>query len=603
MFDLAIRGGVVVDGTGRPGRRADVGMADGRITRITSVGRPGAESFSARRTIDASGLVVCPGFIDVHTHYDAQVLWDPTVSPSPLHGVTTVIAGNCGISLAPIEPDTSFLTGLLSRVEAIPLEALEQGLDVRWQTFDEYLRTVENQPLAINIGFLAGHSAIRRRVMGREASERAASPGEIDQMSRQLADALVAGAMGFSSATAATHRDGAGMPTPPAFASNEELIALAGVCQDFSGTSVEFIPGSSAYGFTDDDYQLLTAMSVAAGRHVNWNTVLMNYPAIPNIHERQLASADKAEAAGGFVVPMMIPHNFRVRTDFLESDVGFRSIPGFEQLFDLAPVERVQAIANPSVRARLHRSLDDAPVGTPAMFRDSLADHVVSDSDSDNMQVFLGQSVAKLASDAGTTPLDVMLDLAAASDLDVGFVRHLVPVATAEERALQARVLRDPRVVLGASDGGAHVRGVVNVEYSTASFAELVRDEPVFTLEELVQEFTDVPAQLYGLVDRGRLREGAHADVVLFDPDQIGASAVRLVRDLPGGAARLFSHGLGIESVLVSGTEVVRGGEFTGAHPGRVLRSGTDSKSWARPNLRERRRGAAHRKEARHGAG
>jgi N-acyl-D-aspartate/D-glutamate deacylase len=587
VYDLVIKGGTVIDGSGRPGRQANVGVADGRIAHI------GTEPASGRNVIDATGLVVCPGFIDVHTHYDAQVLWDPTVSPSPLHGVTTVIGGNCGISLAPVRaPDTSFLTGLLSRVEAIPLDALETGLDIRWRTFVEYLAAVESQPLAINIGFLAGHSAVRRSVMGAEASERSASDDEIAAMSQLVADALSAGAMGFSSATAETHRDGSGLPTPPAFASREELIALAGVCRQFPGTSVEFIPGSSAYGFTDSDYSLLAAMSVAADRHVNWNTILLNYPAIPDIHDRQLASADHGDAAGGFVVPMMIPHNFRVRTDFLESDVGFRSIPGFEELFDLPPAARVAAIADPSVRARLRRSLDEAPVGSPAMFRDSLVEHVVSDSGSDEIQGFVGRSVASLAAESGTSPLEVMLDLAVASHLDVGFVRHLVPVATAEERALRARVLRDPRIVLGASDGGAHLRGVVNVEYSTASFAELVRDEPVFTLEEMVQEFTDVPAQLYGLVDRGRLVEGAHADMVIFDPGTIGASPVRMVRDLPGGAARLVSHGLGIESVLVAGRPVVSRGVFTGDHPGRVLRSGLDSRSGPRPDLRQRRLGA-----------
>jgi N-acyl-D-aspartate/D-glutamate deacylase len=577
VHDLVIRDALIVDGTGRPGYRGDVAVSDGRIASIIK----GGDRTSGRRTLDASGQVVCPGFIDVHTHYDAQVLWDPTASPSPLHGVTTVIGGNCGISLAPAGEDPSFLTGLLSRVEAIPPESLEQGVDIRWRTFDGYLKTVERRPLTINIGFLAGHSAIRRHVMGPAGSERAASERETERMCQQLADALSAGAMGFSSATAATHRDGAGLPTPPAFASRDEFVALAAVCRQFPGTSVEFIPESAAYGFVDRDYELLTAMSIAAQRHVNWNTVLLHYPAIPDIHERQLNSADRAEAAGGFVVPMMIPHNFRVRTDFLESDVGFRMLPGFEGLFQLPPGERVAAIKDPSVRAELHGSLANAPVGVPAMFRDSLPEHSVSDSDSESMQPLLGQSVAKLAADAGKTPIDVMLDLAAASHLDVGFVRHLVPVETAEQRAKRAAVLRDPRVVLGASDGGAHVRGVVNVEYSTAAFAELVRDEPVFNLEEMVQEFTDIPARLYGLVDRGRLTVGAHADLVIFDPATIGPSTVRMVRDLPGGAARLTSHGLGIASVLVGGTEVVRAGAFTGEHSGRVLRSGTDSTSAA----------------------
>jgi N-acyl-D-aspartate/D-glutamate deacylase len=528
--------------------------------------------------IDAAGLVVSPGFIDVHTHYDAQVLWDPTLSPSPLHGVTTVVAGNCGISLAPVDASTEgFLVGLLSRVEAIPLESLEQGLAFGWHSFGEYLAAVERSAPAVNIGFLAGHSALRRSVMGPAASERAATENELTSLRAALADALAAGAMGFSSATASTHRDGAGVPTPPTFATGEELVALAAVCRDFPGTSVEFIPASAAYGFTHEDYHLLAAMAGAAGRPLNWNTVILDYPAIPDIAERQLASADIAAAEGAVVVPMMIPHNFRVRTDLAESDVGFRSLPAFDRLFDLSPPTRLRALADPDVRRQLHQSLDEAPVGVTAMFRDSLSDHIVSDSGAAALRASVGRPVAELATEAGLSVLDVMLDLAVAGELDVGFVRHLVPTSTPAERSKRARVLRDRRVVLGASDGGAHVRGVINAEYSTASFAELVRQERVFTLEELVHEFTEVPALLYGLVDRGRIAVGGHADLVLFDPDRMGASPVRMVRDLPGGASRLLSHGIGIESVLVAGTEVVHHGRYTGHSAGRVLRGGTDS--------------------------
>jgi len=499
--------------------------------------------------------------------------------------VTTVVAGNCGISLAPIDSSTTdFLVGLLSRVEAIPLAALQQGLAFNWETFGEYMAAVEHCEPAVNIGFLAGHSAIRRYVMGPAGSERSATQEELATMRAVLADALSSGAMGFSSATAATHRDGTGTPTPPTFATNEELVALAGVCRDFPGTSVEFIPASAAYGFIPEEYDLLTAMAHAAGRPLNWNTVLLNYPAIPDIHERQLASADRASAAGAVVVPMMIPHNFRVRTDLLESDVGFRSLPEFEGLFDLAPAARVRALADPDVRRRLHESLGHVPIGATAMFCDSLGEHLVSDSGSAALQSVIGRPVAELAEESGQSVLDVMLDLAVISELDVGFVRHLVPTATAAERAKRAKVLRDPRVVLGASDGGAHVRGVLNVEYSTASFAELVRQEPVFSVEELVHEFTDVPARLYGLVGRGRLQEGFHADMVVFDPDRIGASAVRMVRDLPGGASRLDSHGLGIEAVIVAGEEIVHDGQFTGHRPGRVLRSGADSVSGGPPH-------------------
>jgi N-acyl-D-aspartate/D-glutamate deacylase len=254
-------------------------------------------------------------------------------------------------------------------------------------------------------------------------------------------------------------------------------------------------------------------------------------------------------------------------------------LPEFEGLFDLAPAARVRALSDPDVRRRLQAGMEHAPIGVTAMFSDSLDEHLVSDSGAAALQSVVGRPVAELAAESGRSVLDLMLDLAVASELDVGFVRHLVPTATASQRATRARVLRDPRVVLGASDGGAHVRGVINVEYSTASFAELVRQEAVFTVEELVHEFTDVPARLYGLVERGRLQEGFHADLVLFDPELMGASPVRMVRDLPGGASRLLSHGTGIASVIVGGAEVVHAGVFTGRTPGRVLRSGTDSVS------------------------
>jgi N-acyl-D-aspartate/D-glutamate deacylase len=566
-----------------------VAVTAGRIVAITP--RHGSSSGgattteSARRVIDATGLVVSPGFIDVHTHYDAQVLWDPTLSPSSLHGVTTVVAGNCGISMAPVDASTeSFLVGLLSRVEAIPMEALSEGVTFAWHTFAEYLDVVARRVPMINLGFLAGHSALRRMVMGEAASARTATADELARMQAQLAADLAAGALGFSSATAATHRDGDGVPTPPTFATTDELVTLAGVCRDFPGTSVEFIPASSAYGFTQEEYDLLAAMAVTSGRAVNWNTVLLDYPAIPDIHERQLASADVGAAAGGVVVPMMIPHNFRVRTDLLESDVGFRSLPAFEPLFALPPAERVRALADPDVRRRLHDSLADAPIGTTAMFRDSLPELVVSDSGAEATRHAVGRPVTDLSAAAGTSILDTILDLAVASRLEIGFVRHLVPTITAEQRAKRAAVLRDPRVVLGASDGGAHLRGVINAEYSTASFAELVRDEAIFSVEELVHEFTEVPARLYGLTGRGRLQEGFHADMVIFDPARIAASPVEMIRDLPGGAARLSSSGEGITSVIVSGEEVVRDGHLTGRTGGHVLRGGIDSASGGPPH-------------------
>ncbi len=246
-----------------------------------------------------------------------------------------------------------------------------------------------------------------------------------------LADALAAGAMGFSSATAATHRDGSGVPTPPTFATNEELVALAGVCRDFPGTSVEFIPASAAYGFIAEEYDLLTDMATAAGRPLNWNTVLLDYPAIPDIHERQLASADVAAAAGRGGRPDDDPAQFPGAHRFLwRATSAFARSPQFEDLFELAPAARVAALADPDVRRRLHESLEHAPIGATAMFSASLSEHIVSDSGTPALQAVVGRPVADLAAEREQSVLDVMLDLAVASELDVGFVRHLVPTAT-----------------------------------------------------------------------------------------------------------------------------------------------------------------------------
>jgi N-acyl-D-aspartate/D-glutamate deacylase len=505
--------------------------------------------------------------------------------------VTTVVAGNCGLSLAPVRPeDEDFLIRMLSRVEAIPLDCLQQGVAFRWRTFAEFLDVVEHGGAAVNVGFLAGHSALRRSVMGRDASSAPASAGQLDAMRALLDEALSAGALGFSSSTSTTQRDGDGVPTPPNFASHDELVALAEVCSRHPGTSLEFIPATAARGFDADELRLMGRMSAAGQRPLNWNTVLLNYSAIPDIHERQLASADVGGSLGGCVVPMIVPHNFRVRTDFLDSDVGFRPIAAFNDLFRLDIDGRVRALSDPDVRTGLIKAVADLPAGSAAMFRDALADHSVSDTGAVALRPLVGRGVADIARERSTSVIEAMFDLAVEARLEIGFVRHTFPSQDHERRALRTKVLRDPRLVLGASDGGAHLRGVVNVEYTTASFEELVRTERIFTIEELVHEFTDVPARLYGLIDRGRLVAGAWADVVVFDPAAMGSSPVSMVRDLPGGAARLFSSGVGIDHVFVNGSEIVQEGRFVGSTPGRILRGGQDTTTIPPDWLLRRRR-------------
>jgi len=575
IFDLVVRNGRVVDGTGAPARAADVGIRAGRIAEI---GDLGDLDQSAHRTIDADGAVVAPGFVDLHSHYDAQVFWDPTLSPSCLHGVTTVVAGNCGLTLAPAAPeDRDYLSRLLARVEAIPLDALTAGVAYTWRTYPEFLDVVASRPLGPNIGFMVGHSALRRAAMGPAASARAATADEIEVMCTLLDEALAAGGFGFSTATVATQVDGDGRPTPPNFATREEFVALSEVCGRHAGTSIEFIPGTFLSGFSDDDVDLMATMSAVANRPVNWNTPLVN-KATPELYRRQLAATDAAKAQGGRVVPLYMPQNGPIQQDFLHGYV-FRALPGWGWVFDLDGPERVKALADPGTRAELRAALDAETQGLAVTMRGAWGRYRVNDVRPPELAHLEGRRISDLARENGTTDFDAVLDVAVAARLEVGFVRDTHDADDDWWQAARIDVLKDPRVVLGASDAGAHTDMLVGADFPTRCLAELVRERGVFTLEELVHQFTDVPARLYGLTGRGRIEPGAWADLVIFDPATVGAGPLRTAHDLPAGASRLLTEPEGVHEVLVAGETLVTGGRATPARPGRVLRSGRDSET------------------------
>ena len=414
--------------------------------------------------------------------------------------------------------------------------------------------------------------------MGEDASAEAAGADQVAAMQAMLRDALAAGSFGLSSSTALNHRDGDGRPTPPNFARGEELVALAEVVGEFPGTCLEYIPGSFMTGFSEDDVATMAAMSARAGRHLNWNTVMVN-GAEPDLWRRQLSLSDRAHERGGWVVPQAIPHNFRTRTDFADAELGFRNLPGWDHLFALPPAERVRALADPAVHRELRHHLDGAVNPFATLYREGFGRLVVNDvDDPGRFGHLVGSTLGALAAEAGgADPVAVACSLAAAADLGIGFCRFAFADDDATIHEARRAVLGDPRVLLGASDGGAHLDGTVNTEYPTASFAELVRERGWFSVEELVHQLADVPARLYGLHDRGRIAPGMRADLVLFDPATIAPGEALLVHDLPGGARRFVAKAEGIDRVLVAGTEVVEAGELTGASPGTLLRAGRDS--------------------------
>ncbi len=571
-FDVIIRGGQVMDGTGAPRRNVDVGIANGRVAALERL-----DPSEGARLIDASGKIVAPGFVDIHTHYDAQVFWDPTASPSPLHGVTTVVGGNCGFSVAPLIPEAGdYLMRMLARVEGMPLAALEAGVPWDWTSFAEYLGRLDGK-LAVNAGFLVGHSALRRVVMGEDAVGHEASDEQLAAMVRLLHESLEGGGLGFSSSAALTHNDGDGKPVPSRYASRKELVSLAAALRDHPGTSLEFLPTVGA--FSDEHRDLMAAMSLAAGRPLNWN-VLMVSNQNADVTEGQLAASDYARERGGKVVALTLPLSMTMRLNLVSGFV-FDALPGWSDVIGLPLEQRMKAFADPAVRESLDRRANSDEAGFFRFFA-NWERLTVNETFHQANKKYEGRTIGEIAGELGKKPFDAMLDLALSDELRTSFM----PAMGGDDDATwqrRAEAWRDPRTVIGASDAGAHLDMIDTFTATTSLLAKGVRERGLLPLEQAIHKLTDVPARLYGVRRRGRLEMGWHADVVVFDEAQVGPGPVHTRYDLPTGAGRLFAEANGIEHVLVNGQEIVRGKSFTDARPGTVLRSGRDTETVSVP--------------------
>jgi N-acyl-D-aspartate/D-glutamate deacylase len=566
VVDLVIRGASIVDGTGAPARRGDVGVREGRIVALGSVGE------SAERILDADGLVVAPGFIDLHTHYDAQIMWDGAASPSPLHGVTTIIGGNCGFSIAPLaDGDAEYVRRLMSVVEGIPIAALEQGCTWDWHSFAELLGRLDGR-VAVNAGFLAGHSTIRRAVMGPAATDGAATPEQVERMARLLAESLRGGALGFSSGWDNAHYDGDGNPVPSRVADASEFLALARVVGEHAGTTIGMFPWMGE--LPRDRMELMADMSVTANRPVNWNLLGSMSPV--EIYEQQLAACDLARERGGRVVALALPDFLRMRAAAL-----LATIPEFADVLRAPEWERRAAIHDPEVRARLVDAIERASHSEfAAIGRWDLLE--IAESRSPSTEPLVGLTVEQAAAHLHVTPIDVLLDVVVAEQLPLTvMLPTLVPSLGASDDGWRARaaIWGDSRVMLGGSDAGAHLDLMCHANYPTVVLGDAVRTRGLLPLEEAVRLMTDAPARLLGLRDRGRIAEGAHADLVVFDPDRVASGPAIARHDLPGGGERLYAESIGVEHVFVNGTEIVARGQLTGEASGAVLRSGRDTET------------------------
>jgi N-acyl-D-aspartate/D-glutamate deacylase len=562
MLDLLLRGGTVVDGTGTPGVVTDVGIRAGKVVVVGPVDESSAE------VVDVAGQVVCPGFVDLHTHYDAQLLWDPTAGPSALHGVTTVLGGNCGFSIAPLGPDdVGYIQQMMAVVEGIPLEALTGGGPWAWHSFAEYLDRIDHG-MAVNAGFLVGHSTVRRVVMGEGATSEAATPDQLVAMVALVEESVRGGALGFSSSLGEGHLDGDGRPVPSSAASFDELVALAGAVRDHPGTTLEFIP--SIGPIPEDRMHLMADMSVAADRPLNWN--LLGSLASEEIYHQQLQASDVAAGKGGYVIALTLPDMMRMRSSTL-----LPGLPGWRPVVELDTAGRRSAVTAPETRAALRAGAEKVASRARGVLSDfSLME--VSDPGSE----WVGRSLGEIAEARGTDVIDVLLDVVLVDGLTLFVVLpSLTPSLgrTDEGWRERVRVWKDPRVMLGGSDAGAHLDLMCHANYPTVVLGEVVRDRALLSMEEAVAMMTDRPARHYGLRNRGRVAPGFHADLVVFDPRTVGSLPVELRHDLPGGGERLWAGSRGVSHVFVAGIEVVTDGSVTDRRPGRVLRSGRDTET------------------------
>lgn len=563
MHDMAIRGGLVIDGTGAPARRADIGIDAGRITVIGEVG-------AARRTIEVDGQAVAPGFVDVHTHIDAQVCWDTTLSPSSLHGVTTMMAGNCGFTLQPINPrEVDYLVRMLAIVEGMPLAALQAGVPCDWTSTGEYLDRIDGT-LAVNAGFMVGHSALRRVVMQEDATKREATPAELATMVQLLRAGLASGGLGFSSSWGVAHTDASGDPVPSRFAPADELVTLAAQCRDFPGTSLEFLP-KLVDRFVLEQADLLADMSAAAKRPLNWN-VLRIADDLDGAHEA-MRQGDHARAKGGKVVGLNMPIPSRARFSFLSGFV-LGALPDWGEVIGLPVDQRLAALRDPAVRRRLESTIPRAAQSMQEIAQ--FAKRVITETFTPQTKKYEGRVVADIARDEGKSPFDALLDIVCADSLRTMFTR-LPSAPSADEWKSIVDACRTGRTIIGASDAGAHLDFTAYFDYPVYVLENAVRRHGVVGLEEAVQMLTSIPADLYGLRDRGRLVDGAWADVVVFDPDTVASGTISTRFDLPAGAGRLYAEPVGVPHVLVNGAPIVTDSAYTDERPGTLLRAGRDT--------------------------
>ncbi|HYT47061.1 MAG TPA: amidohydrolase family protein [Burkholderiales bacterium] len=554
--DLLIRNGSLIDGTGAPARRADVAVAGGRIVEIGSI------SGASRKTIDASGLVVAPGFIDPHTHYDAQICWDGAVTPSSWHGVASVVMGNCGVGIAPCRPEAREIAMRdLVNVEAIPFEVLDAGITWDWESFPQYMDAAARRKPSLNLAFLAPLTPFRHYVMGEASMERGATESELSKISFLLGEAVDAGAFGFSSTLLNQHMGYGARPLACRNASRAEIKAYCNVLRDRGKGSIEYAMTRQIAVLEEPEVELLGFMLEESRRPVTF-IAMFDRDDLPEAARETLRKVRHLIAKGARpqTSPLPLTREVNMRNPF-----GFAGFPSWKRAFeDKSKAAQAAVYRDPDFRKQFREDLK-----RPASFG-NWARITLHEVRSPELKKWEGKTVAEIAAEQGKDGVDALLDITLQDDLENEFT-----IQSYNNRVdRMAEILNDRSVLLGLGDGGAHLDMLCDSGYPTYVLGTWVRERKVLTIEEAVRRMTSDPADFFGIRDRGRLKPGLAADIAIFDPATVGSGGrPERLYDLPGGAKRMVMRSRGIEYTIVNGELTWEKGALTGAAAGKVLRS------------------------------
>jgi N-acyl-D-amino-acid deacylase len=557
-YDLLIKNGTLVDGTGTPPRRADLAVADGKIAEIGQI------SDSAKRTVDASDLVVAPGFVDPHTHYDAQICWDPYITSSSWHGVTSVIMGNCGVGIAPCKPNVHEVAAWdLVNVEAIPFDVLGKGVTWDWETFPQYLNAAQGRGSGINLGFMAALTPFRHYVMGEESMERAANPEETASIAALIKEAVAAGAFGFTTTAVPQHIGYKGRPIACRNASPDEFKAYCRSLRELGRGAIELALTKSVALLADEEYEFLDMLLRESERPVTW-LALLNRDDMPDACQETLSKAEPLIRRGG--VPQVTCRPLTIQINLRDPFI-FANLESWNPVFNQPAEVQKKFYRDVKFRTDFRESLK-----RPAVFNGKWERLEIKEVKNPALQKLIGRSVAEVARERGCDGVDAFLDLGLEDELGIEFTMALFNAN--EERIPE--LITDTRTMVGLSDGGAHVDMLCDAGYCTYLLGTWVRERQAMPLEYAIKRITSEPADFFGIRNRGRLLPGMAADIVAFDYNTVGSDKRGQMRnDLPGGGRRLVMPARGIEHVFVNGEWLYDRGKTNERLHGQVLRSGS----------------------------